>query len=106
MAAKQSATTLFLRLIALVVYILLGSLLFSYIELKRRHQSNEELSLKIFRGISFLLQNHSCSVNMSETQLQAFTQQFVEQVMEGSQEGWRFKDGLKFSVELLTTIGN
>ena len=103
MAVEKNATVLFFRLIVLVIYMLLGSLAFSYIELKQ--SSMEDLNLRIVHGMRLLLQNHSCAVNISETELQAFTDEFIEQ-MKGAKERWQFKDGLKFSFELLTTIGN
>lgn len=102
MAEKSEATLLF-RLVVLIIYILLGSLLFSHIEIKRT--SKEELNDKTSRGISVLLRQNSCAVNLSETQLKAFVSQVFEQVNVESDERWQFKDGLTFSFELLTTIG-
>ena len=101
--AEKSLLTLFLRLLALIVYILLGSLVFSYIELKQT--SVEDLNLKFTYGIRFLLQNRSCTHNLSETDLHALKHSLMEH-MKGGKERWQFKDGLKFSFELLTTIGN
>lgn len=100
---EKSLLTLFLRLLSLIVYILLGSLVFSHIELKQT--SVEHLNMKFTYGIRFLLQNHSCTHNLSETDLHALTHSFMKHV-KGSKERWQFKDGLKFSFELLTTIGN
>ena len=106
MAAKKDAETLFFRLLALVVYILLGSLVFSYIELRLSSSEEvEELHLKIAHGISFLLRNLSCTVNLSETELQAFTLQIMMEMKRSRNETWQFQDGLRFSFELLTTIG-
>lgn len=103
MAIEKNVTVLFLRLIALVIYMLRGSLAFSYIELKQ--SSMEDLNLRIVQGMRLLLQNHSCATNFSETELQAFTDEFIEQ-MKGAKERWQFQDGLQFSFELLTTIGD
>ena len=65
----------------------------------------KDLDLTIFHGMRLLLQNHSCAVNVSETELQAFAEKFIDQ-MKGAKERWKFDDGLQFSFELLTTIGN
>ncbi len=101
--AEKSTATLFFRLVVLIIYISLGSLVFSYIEIKRT--SLEELNEKMVRGISVLLKQQSCAVNLSETQIRAFVQQFFKQMNGKSNESWQFKDGLTFSFELLTTIG-
>lgn len=101
--AEKSETTLFFRLVVLIIYISLGSLLFSHIEIKRT--SKKELNDKIARGISVLLRRHSCAVNLSETQLKAFAVQVFEQMDGESDERWQLRDGITFSFELLTTIG-
>lgn len=102
MAEKSEATLLF-RLVVLIIYISLGSLLFSHIEIKR--SSREELNDKIARGISVLLRQHSGAVNLSEAKLKAFVWQIFEQMNVESDERWQFRDGFTFSFELLTTIG-
>ena len=102
MAEKSKATLLF-RLVVLTIYILLGSLLFSHIEIKQT--SREELNDKFSRGISVLIKQTSCADNLSETQLKEFVSQVFEQVNVESNERWQFRDGLTFSFELLTTIG-
>ena len=106
MAEKSEATLLF-RLVVLIIYISLGSLLFSYMEIKGT--SREELNDKIAGGISVLLRQHpgqhSCAVNLSEAKLKAFVWQVFEQMNSESGERWQFRDGFTFSFELLTTIG-
>ena len=101
--AENSSATLFFRLVVLIIYISLGSLIFSYIENKRI--SREELNEKIARGINALLQQNLCAVNLSDTKLRTFVRQFFEQTNGEGNERWQFKDGLTFSFELLTTIG-
>ena len=101
--AEKSEATLFFRLVVLIIYISLGSLLFSHIEIKRT--SRKELNEKIARGISVLLRRHSCAVNLSETRLKAFAWQVFEQMNGESDERWQLRDGITFSFELLTTIG-
>ena len=102
MAEKSEATLLF-RLVVLIIYISLGSLLFSHIEIKRT--SRDELNDKIVQGISVLLKQHSCAVNLSEAKLEAFVWQVFEQMNGESDEMWQLRDGFTFSFELLTTIG-
>lgn len=97
-------TTLLFRLVVLIIYTSLGSLVFSYIEVKRI--SREEQKEKMVHDISVLLiKEQSCAVNLCSTKLQAFVEQFFKEMNGESNETWRFKDGLTFSFELLTTIG-
>jgi len=102
MAEKSDASLLF-RLVVLIIYISLGSLLFSHIEIKG--SSREELYIKIASGIRVLLEQDSCSVNLSESKLKAFVWQVFERMNGESAERWQFRDGFAFSFELLTTIG-
>ena len=102
MAEKSEATLLF-RLVVLIIYISLGSLLFSHIEIKQT--SREELSDKTARGIGVLLGQHSCAFNLSQTQLKGLAWQVFEQMNGESDERWQLRDGFTFSFELLTTIG-
>lgn len=102
MAEKSEASLLF-RLVVLIIYISLGSLLFSHIEIKGT--SREELNIKIASGISVLLEQDSCAVNLSEAKLKALVWQVFEQMNGESNQKWQFRDGFAFSFELLTTIG-